>query len=184
MSEDFKVIHHSEGERRVHSLTRNIELLGGMYQRQQKNGNLDPRTLFYLATHYFDARRLNEAKQLFQDYLQLAGWAEERCEALVYLGKIHEAEGKDGQAKHAYLLAIGEYQNNIRPYIELSEIEYRAKRYENSADWIDKALQLPKPTTTMVQRPMESTYRAYMLAAQAYVNLGGKKLDDDLKYVH
>lgn len=177
MSRDFKIIHHADPSRRISSLVRNTALLESMYQRQTKKGEVDARTLFYLATHYFDAYRLSEAKSLFQDYLQLSGWAEERSEACVYLGQILTAENKPEQAKLAYLMAIGEYQNSTRPYIELAQLEYTNKRYEDSANWIEKALALPKPTTTMVQRPMDTTYRAYMLAAQAYVNMGGKSLD-------
>jgi tetratricopeptide (TPR) repeat protein len=183
MSTDFAIIHHSDDERRTESLVRNIKLLEGMLDRQSETGEVDARTLFYLATHYFDAQSFGEAKELLQEYMQLSGWAEERCEALVYLGKIYEKEGKTDQAHHAYLLAIGEYQNSPHPYIELSEIDFKKGRYEESASWIEKCLQLPKPTTTMVQRPMESTFKAYMLAAQAYTNMGGKKLDDASKYV-
>jgi len=181
--EDFKVIHHADSDRRTQSLIRNIGLLEGMYKRQQKSGEVDPRTLFYLATHYYDAGNYSQAKDLLQNYMLLSGWAEERCEALIYLGKIMEMEGKTDQAHHAYLLAIGEYQNSPRPYIELSAIDFKRRRFEESASWIEKCLALPPPSTTMVQRPMESTFKAYMLAAQAYVNIGGKKLDDAQKYV-
>lgn len=175
---DFNIIHHAEGERKEASLIRNIDLLEKMLENQQEAGEIDPRTLFYLATHYFDANQFAGAKDLLQQYMQLSGWAEERCEALVYLGKIYEAEGKEDQAHHAYLLAIGEYQNSPRPYLELSELDFRRKRYEESASWIEKLLALPKPSTTMVQRPMENKFRAYLLAAQAYINIGGKKLDE------
>lgn len=183
LCEDFKVIHHSDPDRRLSSLRRNIELLEGMYQKQRKNGEYDPRTLFYLATHYYDAGRLQEAAELLQDYLTTSGWAEERCEARVYLGNIMRRFERDEQAREEYLMAIGEYQNSPRPYIELSELEYEKGRFQDSADWIEKCLALPKATTTMVQRPMETTFRSFLLGAQANVNLGGKKLEVAKEYI-
>lgn len=183
ISKDFAVVHHSNAERRAQSLARNIDLLEKMLAKQEDNGEIDPRTLFYLATHYYDAGILDRAKDLLQEYMQLSGWAEERCEALVYLGRIYHAEGKPDSAHHAYLLALGEFQNSPRPYLELSELDFIQKRYSESSSWIEKLLALPKNETTVVQRPMENSFRAYLLGAQAYVNQGGKKLDDAKKLV-
>lgn len=180
---DFKVVHQSTPDRMESSLRRNIELLEGMYGKQGQDGEYDPRTLFYLATHYYDAKQFGQALNLLQNYLQLSGWAEERCEARVYVGNIFRRFEQDSQAATEYLMAIGEYQNSPRPYIELAEIEYEKSRYQQSADWIEKCLQLPKATTTMVQRPMESTFRAYLLGAQANVNIGGKKLEVAHEYI-
>lgn len=183
MCEDFKVIHHADHNRRLDSLLRNIKLLQGMYEKQEADGKFDPRTLFYLATHYYDADNYPETVRLLRDYLMLSGWPEERCEAHVYLGNIYQMYENTEGAYEEYIRAMGEYQNSPRPYIELSQLAYNMGRYQDSADWIEKCLQLPPPATTMVQRPMESTFKAYMLAAQAYVNVGGKRLDQAKDYI-
>lgn len=182
-TEDFKVVHHADAQRTVDSLHRNIELLEGMYKRYAETGNPDPRILFYLGTHYYDAGRFNNAKQCLQDYMQLSGWNEERSECLVYLGMIYNLESKPDQAKHAYLLAIGEFTNNPRPYIELGSLEFFQGRYSQSADWLNIAINMPVPKSTTIQRPMENTFRAYMLLAQAYVNIGWDKLEEAKKYI-
>jgi glycosyltransferase involved in cell wall biosynthesis len=184
LSEDFKVIHHADPSRRADSLQRNIKLLKGMYQKQTLKGELDPRTLFYLATHYYDDGQYTSAVTLLQDYLSLSGWKEERCEARVYLGNILKRFERRSDAKQEYLMAIGEFQNSPRPYIELSRLEYEERDFEESLGWIEKCLNLPKPTTTMVLRPMESSFEAYLLGAQAAVNIGGKKLEAANDYVN
>jgi len=74
---EFKVVHHADNAKRDRSLTRNIELLEGMYARQKEH-RIDPRILFYLATHYYDAGRYYECKGLLVQYLQTSGWSEER----------------------------------------------------------------------------------------------------------
>lgn len=182
-NEEFKVIHKASPDRSRASLERNIKLLEGMYDQHKESGTIDPRILFYLGTHYYDAFKLADAKQCLQDYMQLSGWSEERSEALVYLGLIYAAEGKQDAAKHAYTLAWGEDYNNPRPYIELGELEYHSKRYQQAADVLEKAIAIKPKTFTVVQAPMQNTYRAYMLLAQAYVNLGGEKIELAKKFV-
>lgn len=183
ITEDWKVIHHSNPDRRYASLVRNIDLLEGMYQRQLKKTNIDPRTLYYLATHYFDAQRFKDAKTLFSKYLEMSGWNEERSEAFVYLGLIYSAEDDKGRAEQCYLNAIGEDVDNPRPYVEISEIQYKEKRYRLSAKWAQRAMDTKRDPTTIVLSPIESTYRAYMLKAQAYTNLGGEDLEKAQKLV-
>lgn len=183
MNDEFKVVHHADDDRRGASLVRNIDLLEGMYERQRKKGRFDARILFYLGTHYFDAQNYMQAKIKLQQYMQLSGWPEERSEALVYLGVIYAREDKLDQAEHAFVLALRENPDNPRPYVELAELEYDQGRYENSATWARKAMECKKKTTTMVLRPMDATYRAYMLYAQAVVNVGGDKLTEAQEYI-
>lgn len=183
LSNDFHVVHHAGADRRLSSLVRNIELLEGMFKKQKAEGKFDPRTLFYLATHYYDAGNLEDAAMLLRHYMTVSGWAEERCEALVYLGNICIRFNQDDEAHRMFLAAIGEYQNSPRPYIGLAELDFIKGRFQESANWIEKCLQLPEETTTMVKRPMENSYRAYMLGAQSCANVGGKLLDKALIYV-
>lgn len=183
ITEDFKVIHHSNPDRRFSSLVRNIGMLENMYQRQLQKTNVDPRTLYYLATHYFDAQRFKDAKTLFSRYIEMSGWNEERSEAYVYLGLIYSGEADSGRAEQCFLMAIGEDVDNPRPYVEISQIQYREKRYRLSAKWAQRAIDTKRDLTTIVLSPIEATYRAYMLKAQAYTNLGGEDLEKAQKLI-
>jgi glycosyltransferase involved in cell wall biosynthesis len=179
---EFKVIHHSNGERRAKSLKRNIRLLEGMYDRQVENGKLDPRTVYYLATHYYDANRYPEVQQLLMEYLKVSGWAEERSEAWVYLGLTYLRDRPDA-ARQSFLHAIGENPRNPRPYVELGELEFLEKRYVMSEDWLLMAINKREQETAYVILPMENKYRAYMLLAQTYLNMGFAKVKAARKYV-
>jgi glycosyltransferase involved in cell wall biosynthesis len=183
MCDEIKVIHHSGEDRRLDSLIRNIKLLEGMYKKQAEKNEFDPRTLYYLATHYYDGQNFEDAFTLLKNYMQISGWAEERCEALVYMGNILRIWNKPDEAHRSYLAAMGEYQDSPRPYIELAKLDFSQKRYEESYKWIVKALACPPPSSTMVQRPMENSYGAYLLGAQACVNIGGKKLEVANNYI-
>lgn len=175
---DFKVVHQDSRERTIASLERNIELLQGMYKRQNEKGNVDPRILFYLATHYYDAFAFNETKNLLTEYLQLSGWDEERSEAHIFLGRIMLMENRMPQARMAFLMALAENNLNKQAPIELARIEYKAERYLQAARWLLIAEALPEATTTMVQKPMDVTYELKLLETKCHIELGAYKWDD------
>ena len=183
MVEEWKVIHHADPTRSLASLYRNIELLEGMFKKQSKKGKVDPRILFYLGTHLYDGRRFLEAKDLLQKYMQLSGWADERSEALVYLGQILDLENKKSQAKQAYVLAISESPNNPRPYTEIAELSLNNKRPEEAVEWATKAIECKKRKTSMALRPMDATFRPYMICAKGLAEQGGTHLEEAMKYV-
>lgn len=178
---EWKVIHHADREHRENSLLRNIDLLEKMYRSQIEKGSPDPRILFYLATHYYDAYRFRDTKQLLYDYLQLSGWDEERSEAHTYMGKILKMEENKAGAKMAFLAAIGENPDNPTPYVEIGRLEYEDARYKKAIGWFKKAENIKREITPMVRQ--DNRYELYMLKAQAEVNLGGSAIEDALKSV-
>jgi glycosyltransferase involved in cell wall biosynthesis len=181
MNEEFWVTHHADNDRKDASLVRNIELLEKMLERMTDIP--DPRVLFYLGTHYWDAQRFEESKKLLENYLALSGWPEERAQAWVFIGKYHLLKNEPGKARGAFLHAMAENPNDPAPYVDLGELEYYEALYDKSIYWLDMAVAKKVPHTTLVRTPMETTYRAYMLLAQSHANLGGKSLDDAHKWV-
>jgi len=184
VSEEFWVDHQDSAERSIKSLYRNVELLQKMYKKAEKGLKIDPRILFYLGTHLYDAGELTEAKYHLQNYMTTSGWPDERSEALVYLGLIHLVEEKPQQAKHAFVLAISESPNNPRPYTEIADLSFKGKRYSEAADWALKAIECKKKPTSMATRPMDHTFRPYMIYAKALGEMGGARLEEAMKYVN
>lgn len=177
-NDEFKVVHHADNLKRDQSLNRNIELLEGMYERQKDN-RIDPRILFYLATHYFDARRYYEAKGLLIQYLQTSGWAEERSEAHVFIGRIFNMDGDTGAAKRAFLLALGENVNNQTAYLELGKLDAKEERHGQASKWLETALTIKQGPQAMVL--FSGFYDLYILLAECYTQMGGKNLEKALK---
>lgn len=177
---EWKVVHLAPAEHHRDSLLRNIALLEGMAQRQaQKPEGIDPRILFYLGTHYYDAYRFREAKEMFYEYLKTSGWAEERAEAHTYMGKLLLMEGNSSGARTAFLMAIGEYKKNNGPYLELAKLEAKNERWEQAAEWAKDGLNIEKKTTTMVKYNNE--FDLLTQYSQALSNLGGKSLSEALE---
>ncbi len=183
-NDEIKLVHHADGKKRQASLIRNIKLLQDMYNRHKKKGIVDPRILYYLATHYFDAGQYDMTLDLLIEYLKLSGWSEERSDANYYIGNILSKRGKDKEvtAKRAYLEALGENPNNLKAYIGLAELDSKNERYDQAIEWLEKGNAIKVGVTKIVRH--EDKYELYRLLAQSYANVGGKKLEDALKYAN
>lgn len=181
MNDEFWVKHHADEERRDRSLARNISILEQMLSKSAKNP--DPRILYYLATHYVDANKLLEAKELLEWYLMLSGWAEERSQAYVYLGMIYDAMQDLDKARGCYMRAVAESPNDPNPYVELGELEMRDQLWDKATYWLEMAVAKKLDPMASVTRPMDSTYRAYKALSQAYANIGGKSLQKAQKWL-
>lgn len=181
MNEEWKVVHHSDDERRDQSLARNIKLLEGMLEKHQANP--DPRILFYLATHYVDAGLLSRAKPLFEQYLKMSGWAEERAQAWSYLGDIYRAMKDINAARACYTKGLAENPKDPIPHIELGELEMDNRLWGKAIEWLTTATKKKQDLTAVVQRPMEAAYRANKLLAESCANLGVKGYKKALKHL-
>lgn len=180
-NEEFWIEHHAEDDRRDRSLARNIKLLEGMLKKSADRP--DPRILYYLATHYVDANLLARAKELFEAYLKLSGWAEERSEAWTYLGMIYDAIQQPDTARGCYMRALAENPNNPSPYVELGELEMKEKGFEKAILWLEMAVEKKPDPFATVLRPLENSYRAYKLLSESYANTGTKGLEKAQKWL-
>jgi len=181
-NEEFWVEHHTTEERKDSSLERNTRILEQMYEKSKDDP--DPRIVFYLATHYMDGRNWMQAKLLFEQYLKLSGWAEERSQAYVYLGDIYKAMGDNNTARGCYMRALADNPSDPSPYVELGQLELDSQLWEKAIDWLEMAVNKKPKITTIVLRPMDNTYRAYKLLANAYANLDAKGLTQASKWLN
>jgi glycosyltransferase involved in cell wall biosynthesis len=177
---EFQIIHMADPDHYKESLIRNISLLEGMCEGQStRPDGVDPRILYYLGSHYYEAYRFREAKELFYQYLKLSGWEEERSEAHTYMGKILKMEGNLAGARNAFLMAMGEYHDNPGPYLELAKLEAKEQRWQQSANWAKDGISIKSKITTMVKYNYD--FELYTVYAEALTNLGGKSLTLALK---
>jgi tetratricopeptide (TPR) repeat protein len=177
---EWKVVHNTSPGHFKESLLRNIELLEGMAKRQATTEKgIDPRILFYLGSHYNEAYRFTEALELFIEYLKVSGWAEERAEAHIFIGRILKNKGKTTQARNAFLQAMGENPKNPGAYLELGKLEAKSQRWERAAEWLRQGVEKKTPISPMVRYSYD--FELLTNYAQALSNLGGKNLSEALK---
>jgi len=180
MTKDFKVIHHAEAERTQRSFERNIRMLEAQLDDEAKDP--DPRTFYYLACTYMDCGNLETAIQLFNDYLQLSGWDQERSVALTKLGKIHLELGNPTEAKKCFSWAVAEDPTNPDPRVELGSLEIEQSQYNKARLHLEYVEKMELDQTTLERNPLTATFRTYLLLAECYLNMGGKWLDKAVEY--
>lgn len=179
-NDEFRVVHMADAGHHEASLERNIQLLESMFDRQNETEKgVDPRILYYLGSHYFEAGRLGDAMNTFIEYLKLSGWDEERSEAHVYMGRLLWFRNNVNQARTAFLMALGENPNNPGAYLELGKLEARAGRWEQAAEWLKRGLDIKTPITAMVQ--FKYDYELLAEYSQALLNIGGNRLEEALR---
>jgi TolA-binding protein len=84
-------------------------------QLKDEQKDPDPRTFYYLASTYMDAGDTESAKQLFNDYLTMSGWDQERCVALTKQGRIFLNEDNRAEARKCFAMAHSEDPANPDP---------------------------------------------------------------------
>lgn len=176
---DFKVSHTADLTRQSYSLQRNVLMLEQMFDAQTKRGQVDPRVLYYLGTHYFDLARYDEVIELLSHYLKMSGWSEERSQAHCFVGRIFKVRRQLAMARTAFLMALGEDPHNNDACLELGLIEFQGQRYNQALTWLRRA-DSKKEIYTLVQ--FHRQYELYRLMADTLVAMGGKHLDEALRY--
>ena len=179
-TKDFTIIHNADNDRKDRSLERNIKLLEKQLEDESKDP--DPRTFYYLAGTYMDVGDHESAKQLFNDYLTLSGWDQERAAAHTKLGRIYFEEGNRAEAKKHFMQAIGEDPTDPEPRVEMGSLEVDLKQYGKAVHWLEGVTKMKKHMSTLERNPMSYTFRTYLLLADAYLNMGGEHLEKAAKY--
>lgn len=179
-TKDFTVIHHSDSDRANRSHERNIKMLQMQLEDEAKDP--DPRTFYYLARAYYDSGYYENAKQLYEDYLTMSGWDQERAAACTKLGLIYLDGGNRSEAKRYLMQAIGEDPDDPTPRVEMGSLELELKQFHKARRWFESVESMEKNLTTLERNPLDYTFRTYLLLAETYLGLGGSYLDKALEY--
>lgn len=174
MSTEVNVVHHAKPDRWVKSSERNMRILEK--QLGEEGNDPDPRTMFYLASCYQEIGRVNDAKQLYEMYLKLSGWDQERCVARCQLAEMAFDNNDDPGAIAEYMQAIIERPDFPTPYIGLAKVYMNSEKYDRAVQYLEMALAKPEPKTSMVMNPLDYTYRPWLMLAECKYRQG--QVDD------
>ncbi len=132
----------------------------------------DPRKLFYLAQSLKENARYSEAAAVYQDYLEISTWKEERWHARVNLGACLSAMGKEDQARLQYSLAVEEFPAMVEAYYYAAHSAYNRKCFHEAVLWLEECLKMDIPNCKLFVTPKVYMYDRYDLLAMAYGHLG------------
>lgn len=170
---EVSVTHRSKPDRWGKSSERNLRIL--LKQFENEKGDPDPRTMFYLASCYREIDADESAAQLYEAYLKLSGWDEERCVAECQLAEIEFDAGRDPEAIQHFLTAIKERPDMPIPYIGLGKVYMNQENYDRAIQWFEMALGKPEPRTSMVLNPLDYTYKPWLLLGECKFRQGHEK---------
>jgi len=148
--------HITDLDRVDSAIDRNITILEIQIREEERK---DPRTLFYLAKTYYDMKKSEYdtlSMELLKEYMELSGWAEERSNAMEYMGNIYARGGNHQEAIKAYYGAVQQYPMRHMPYLLLAKEHADLGLTEESNFWLDVVLRMEEPKTrTTIGNPLE-----------------------------
>lgn len=180
MNNEIHIVHSADSHHRSQSLIRNIEMLEK--ELQGEGGRPDARTLYYLGTAFIDVGRNDDAKDLLTQYLQMSGWAEERAQAWVSIGRIYGDEGNSEEARKCFIHGLAENPKDPNPCVELAKLDMQEELWAKAIEWLTMALQKKSSPMATTVFSTDTIYRAHMYLADCFMAQGGKDIDKALKH--
>jgi len=146
--------------------SRNLKVL---YKRGDR---ADARVLFYtgMEEYYIAPQRALKTLGL---YVEKSGWGEERAQAHMFMGCIHEREGDYRQAYAHFSQAAADH-DNPEAFFGLARIRYYANDWGHCAALTEKGLAIPQEKTvaSFMHDPTERRLRPYVYVSRAYAEMG------------
>ena len=106
----------------------------------------DRRALFYMANGLRECGRHDDAIAAYEEYLRSPNFAEERWQALLYLGRCHTARGSHSHARRVLEQAVVEAPHRAESIVALGYALLASGQPALAAAWFRMATALPEPT--------------------------------------
>lgn len=136
------VINHRPGKKHVSSGERNLILMEADHIERGMN---DTRTLFYLGNAYRERQRFDEAISMYDKYLKVSTWQEERFFARYFKTRCLLGLGKLDVARSEALICVAEDFRFAEPYCLLGDIASHQGDFERAICWYVMATKTPFP---------------------------------------
>lgn len=160
--ENIEVLHLKKGKDVAVSVDRNLEIAKESMEAHPD----DPRSLWLMANAHWGAGKLEEAADLFKQFVVASSSDEEKYIAYLVLSSLEKSE-------ELALKALGIRPNYPNAYHRLAEINLEKGKYQRCIEFIEIGLQLPVPDTQiLVHNPRDYDYNPLMTMLQAYWQMG------------
>jgi glycosyltransferase involved in cell wall biosynthesis len=119
--------------------------------------NKDPRTLFYAAMSYKDAREYDRAKELFLRRTQMGGWIEEVWYSVFSIAMIDEDLNKLDDAILGYLKATNIDYDRAENFTSIARCYRKKKLFKTGYEFAKQAMKVKKSKKLLVIDAMYGT---------------------------
>jgi tetratricopeptide (TPR) repeat protein len=166
---DVVVEHRSTDEPGAAKQARNLAILEADYAATTAPS---PRLLYYLAREEAAAGRPEQALAHFDEYLQIAGWDDERYLAQVQVADLLCGQERFGDAIDANLQALKICPHWPNAYFALARCYYFLQEWHKVIHWSDVGRAMPVPDTLHIVNPMDFRYDWIIYYTNALVRVG------------
>lgn len=178
---DLPVIRHwADGEDFIKSGKRNLRILTSLLEREESQGQADPRTVFLLGREYHAQWKLEGkrderilAVSFLQRYLGMSQWGGDRMQACGLLVEISASEGDyDNAEKYAYE-AVKAHPAHPLGYVLVARIYGFRGEYAAAVDWAERARGYKiSDADSTIHTPKGIAREIAFIEAEAYLKLG------------
>lgn len=149
---------------------RNLQILLDEVETMQDS--VEPRTLFYLANEYFDAKRWVEAIGVYERYVLLGSWDDEVYTALLRIAVCWRAQGLHMLAVEAALRSLAIHPTWPQAYFDLAQSQYYLQRWDYVIHWCEIGLEMQSPDTILFVNPMDWEFNWIVFYTNALYHVG------------
>lgn len=168
--EQIVVKHLPLGERAAAHHQRNLKILETEYL--ERNGELEPRMLYYLAREYVAARDFEKALQIFEKHISRTNWDDERYLAMVQSGEVLLTLGRYDQAIDTLFAALKLCPHWPDAYFNLAKVYYFLQDWHKVVHWCEVGRAMPRPNTLLFVNPMSYQYDWIIYFTNALFHVG------------
>lgn len=159
----IKHAHHTL-EETMASLGRNHRIM----EKAVKDGDEDPRLLYYLGRSYFHLGDYDQSAQLLLKYTEVSGWDEQRYDAWMKIGDCMILLDEYEKAINSCFEAMKLIPSAPDAYLKIGDIYLEINQPQKAAVWLEKGIKLPPPETLEILDPTMYTSRPMISLAMAY----------------
>lgn len=182
MAQDDRVVRkhlYKSHDEMMKSAIRNHKIMEDMV----KEGDEDPRTLYYLGRSYFMLERYKESAQTLLIYTEQSGWDEQKYDAWMKIGDALVLMDEHEKALNANLEAIKLNPTVPDGYLKIGDLYLALEQPGRAIEWLKTGMGKRPPRTLEIVDPTLYTYRPLVSLALAYfgladVNTAKKYIDE------
>lgn len=170
--EHCSVLHaYKDYDEQMKSAMRNHKIMENLV----KNGDEDPRTLYYLGRSYFLLQKYRESAQTLLIYTGQSGWDEQKYDAWMKIGDALIMMDEHDKAINANLEAVKLNPACPDAYLKLGDLYLALEQPSKAVEWTKLGLSKPPQSTLEIVDPTLYTYRPFVTLAMAYFSMAKLK---------
>lgn len=136
----------------------------------------DRRSLFYLAGTRFDCQKYDECVPVFEKYLEISDWPEERYQASLLLAQAYFQLDRPDDARRVLAASLKDDWKRAEAYLMLGDIAAGRGDFREAEWWYKAASLKPLQPSPMFVEPAAHTWLPHTALWNTYRALGNNQL--------